>query len=114
MKRKRWNVQSHSKKDAATLQKMNTRPDIIWWERICARGLKFDITIKWYMYKSKSVVENETYKILYDFDIQTDLRNLGHKTRPSVDKPERKCRLVDFAVPVDHRVKIKETEKVDK
>ena len=29
-------------------------------------------------------------------------------------KKKRTCKLVDFAVPADHRVKMKENEKVDK
>ena len=27
---------------------------------------------KWYMYNPESVPENETHKIIWDFDIQTD------------------------------------------
>ena len=30
-----------------------------------------------------------------------------------VDKKKRTCRIVDFAVPVDHRVNLKESEKRD-
>ena len=36
-------------------------------------------------------------------------------TRPSVNLKERRiCHLVDFAVPADHKVKRKESEKIDK
>ena len=66
------------------------------------------------MYKTDSVRENETYKILCDFEIQTD----GcQKSRPRVNKKNWKkknptiCFLVDFAVPANHREKIKENEK---
>ena len=38
--------------------------------------------------------------------------NLGQKTRPKDNK--KKCKIVDFAVPVDHRIKLKESEKKDK
>ena len=31
-----------------------------------------------------------------------------------IDKKERTCRIVDFAVPADHKVKLKESEKKDK
>ena len=34
--------------------------------------LKFDHTNKWYMHNPASVLENETHKLLWDFDIQTD------------------------------------------
>ena len=43
--------------------------------------------------------------------------NLGQTTRPYKDQPkkkERACKIVDFAVPADHRVKLKESEKKDK
>ena len=36
------------------------------------KKLKFDHSIKWYMNKPESVLENETEKILVDFEIQTD------------------------------------------
>ena len=35
-------------------------------------NFKFDQTNKWYMHNTESVLENETYKILWDFQIQTD------------------------------------------
>ena len=44
--------------------------------------------------------------------------NLGHKTRPynnqqkkKKKKKERICKIIDFAVPADHRIKLKECEK---
>ena len=41
------------------------------------------------------------------------LRN-KRPTRPSIDKQEKRTRhLVDFAVPADHTVKMKESEKMD-
>ena len=62
---------------------------------------KFDHTNKWYMHKPESVQENGTHKILWDFEVQTE-------------KKERTCRIVDFTIPADHRVKLKESEKRDK
>ena len=47
-------------------------------------------------------------------------RNLGQTTRPSGSQQQQKkkkkktCRIVDFAVPTDHWVKFKESEKKDK
>ena len=38
------------------------------------KKLKFYHTTKWYKHKIKSVSETETYKILWDFEIQTDHR----------------------------------------
>ena len=40
--------------------------------KLCKRW-KFDHSTKWYMYKIESVRENETHKIVSDFEIQTDL-----------------------------------------
>ena len=45
--------------------------------------------------------------------------NLDQKTRPYNYQPKKKkkkkiCKIVDFAVPADHRIKLKEYEKRDK
>ena len=42
--------------------------------------------------------------------------NLGQKTIPnnSQQKNKRTCKIVDFAVPVDHKIKLKECEKKDR
>ena len=56
-----------------------------------------------------SFLENETYKILRDFEIQTD--HLISARRPALViikiKKKRTCRIVDFAVPTDHRRQVK-------
>ena len=43
---------------------------VIHWELY--KRLKFDPPIKWYMHKPEFILENEIYKILWDFEIQTD------------------------------------------
>ena len=43
--------------------------------------------------------------------------NLGQKTRPynnQQKKKEKICKIVDFDIPADHRIKLKECEKRDK
>ena len=40
--------------------------------------------------------------------------NLGQKTRPNQKKKKRTCKIIDFAVPADHRIKLKEFEMKDK
>ena len=41
--------------------------------------------------------------------------NLGQKTRPyNNQQKKRTCKIVEFAVPADHRIKLKESEKKDK
>ena len=60
---------------------------------------------------------NDTHKFLWDFDIQTD--HLIWARRPDliiINKQKKKkiCKIVDFAVPAEHRIKLKECEKRDK
>ena len=69
------------------------------------------------MHNPESVLENDTHKLLWDFDIQTD--HLISARRPDLiiinkKKKTRICKIVDFAVPADHRIKLKECEKRDK
>ena len=67
------------------------------------------------MSNPESVQENENYKILRDFWIQTDhLISARLSDLVIVNKNKRTCRIVDFAVLADHRVKLKESEKRDK
>ena len=44
--------------------------NVIHWE-LCKK-LKFDNNTKWYMHKLEFVLENETHKIHWNFNIQTD------------------------------------------
>ena len=74
------------------------------------------------MHNPASDSENETHKLLWDFNIQMDF--LISARRPDViiiskkkkkkKKKKRICQIVDFAVPADYRVKLKESEKKDK
>ena len=66
------------------------------------------------MLNPESVPENETHKLPCDFEIQTD--HLISARRPDliINKKERICRIVDFADPADHTVKLKESGNKDK
>ena len=66
---------------------------------------------KWYMHNPEPVLENKTHKILNDFEIKTD--NQISATRPGlvIIIKIKTCRILDFAVPADHKVKLKESEK---
>ena len=75
------------------------------------------------MHKPESVLENETHKILWDFEIKTDhliparrpdLVFINKKKKKEKRKKKRTCQLVNFAVPADHRVKLKENEMMAK
>ncbi len=61
------------------------------------------------------VVETDQFKILWDFNIQTD--HVIEYGRPDVvvlDKTKKMCHLIDIAQPGDIRVAKKETEKIQK
>ena len=86
---------------------------MIHWE-ICKK-FKFDDTNKWYMHNPAPVLENDTHKLLWDFNVQTDhLIPARRRDFITVNKKKRTCKIVDFAVPADHRIKLKECEKKDK
>ena len=57
------------------------------------------------MHNPAPVPENDTHKLLWDFNIQTD--QLIPARRPdliTIKKKKITCKIVDFAVPVDHRI----------
>ena len=68
------------------------------------------------MHNPAPVLENITHKLLWDFDIHTHHPNLAR--RPDLiiinNKKKRTCKIVDFAVTADHRIKLKECDKKDK
>ena len=69
------------------------------------------------MHNPAPVLENDTHKLLWDFNIQTD--HLLPVRRPDLTiinqkKKKRICKIVDFAVPADHRINLKESEKKNK
>ena len=71
------------------------------------------------MHNQTPVLENDTHKLLWHFDIHTD--HLITARRPDLiiikkkkKKKKKICKIDDFAVPVDHRIKLKECEKRDK
>ena len=86
---------------------------VIHWE-MCKK-FKFDHKNKWYMHNPALVLKNNTHKHQWDFDIPTD--HLISARRPDliiINKKKRTCKIVDFAIPADHRMKLKEYEKKDK
>ena len=64
---------NHIISECSKLSKKSIRLDmgkVIHWE-LCQK-FQFDRTNKWYMYNITPVLENDTHKILWDFEIQTD------------------------------------------
>ena len=90
---------------------------MIHWE-LCNK-FEIDYTNKWYIHNPESVLENETQTPLGFWDTGGS-PNLGQAIRPTNNQQQKKkgkkrtCRIVDFAVPADHRLKLKENEKKDK
>ena len=92
---------------------------VIHWE-LCKKS-KFGFMNKLYMHNPESILENETHKIFWDFEIQTHHIISGRrpdlvivkkkKKKKKKEEKKRTCQIVDFAVPVDHRVKLKESKK---
>ena len=83
--------------------------------RKLARKCNFEAGDKLYKHEPESVLENEDYKILWDFSIQTD--HVIEARRPDlvvVDKKDRSCKIIDFAVPGDSRIEEKEKDKIEK
>ena len=61
------------------------------------------------MHNPAPVPENDSHKLLWDFNIQTD--HLIPSRRPDliiINKRKRIYKIVDFAVPADHRINLKE------
>ena len=66
------------------------------------------------MHNPESVLENEMHYLLWDFEIQTDHLTTARRPDFIIINKKRTCKIVDFAVPADYRVKLKEYEKRDK
>ena len=68
------------------------------------------------MHNPAPVLENARHKVLWNFNIQRD--HLIPARRPDLiiinNKKKKTCKIVDFTVPADHRIKLKECEKKDK
>ena len=67
------------------------------------------------MHNPAPVLENVSHKLLWDFKIQTD--HLIPDRRLDfiiINKRKRICKIVDFAVPADHRINLKESDRKDK
>ena len=67
------------------------------------------------MHNPAPVLETDSHELQWDFNIQTD--HLIPARRPDliiINKRETVCKIVDFAVPMDHRINLKEIEEKDK
>ena len=81
------------------------------------KKFKFDHTNKRYIHKPSPVLENDTHKLLRDFNIQMDHFISARRPDLIIDlqkKKKRTYKIVNFAVLVDHRINQKECGKKDK
>ena len=79
-----------------------TRRD--WVSKEMCEKFKFDHTNKWCMHNPAPVLENNTHKLLWDFDIHMD--HLISARRPDliiINKKKRTCKIVDFADTAVHK-----------
>ena len=109
-----------SKCSKLTQKEYKTRHDCVGkviHQKMCKK-FKFYHTNKWYISNPAFVQENDTHKLLWDFDIHTD--HLISARRPDLiiinkkkrtKKKKKTCKIMDFSVPADHRIKLKESEK---
>ena len=86
---------------------------VIHW-KMCNK-FKFDHANKWYMHNPAPFRENDTQTPM-GLWYTNGSPNLGQKTRPYNNQQQKKriCKIVDFAVPTNLRIKLKEFEKKDK
>ena len=90
--------------------------------RYMCKKFTFDHTNKWYIHNPAPVLEYNTHKLLWDFDIHTNHQisarrpdlTITKKKKKKKKKKKRNCKIVDLAVPADHRIKLKQCEKKDK
>ena len=79
------------------------------------KKFKFDHTNKWYMHNPAPVLENDTHKLLRDFDIHTD--HLISARRPDliiINKKKENFQNCWLCCPADNIIKLKECAKKDK
>ena len=80
-----------------------------------ARKCNFEAGNKWYEHEPERLLENEDYKILWDFTIQSDhVIGVRRPDLVGVDKKEKSCKIIDFAVPGDSRIEEKQKDKIEK
>ena len=117
MRRKRWNIVSKCSK----LAQKSTRLSRIEWERLSTENCGSYWNLLYAQNRNRP--KELDSKILRDFEIKAYRKpklELMHtpKKKKKKKKEKRKekkiCRLVDFAVLTDHRMKIKETEKINR
>ena len=69
----------------------------------------------WYEHSPQGVVESDKVKMIWDFMIQFDHYIECRKADVVVvENEEKKCTIIDIAIPGNNRVGVKEQEKIEK
>ena len=95
------------KTDVKDIRKEWNKTRLDWMRKMeLWKKFKFDPKNKWFMHNLRSILENETNNILWDFKIQTDHRISAG--RPDLVIVKKKENLLNsrFAVPAEHRLKL--------
>ena len=81
---------------------------------LCA-NMGFERAEHWWQHQPETAMENESFKLLYDFNVMTDKKITAR--RPDiiiVDKKNRHTTIIDVSCPADRNIKNKETHKIEK
>ena len=73
----------------------------------------FERADNWWKHNPEAALENENYKMLYDFNIITD-RKISAR-RPDIvfiDKKSNNAKLIDISCPADRNVEKKRTKRL--
>ncbi|XP_068707817.1 uncharacterized protein [Montipora foliosa] len=86
-----------------------------WHTGTCWKSAQcgFSRVDKWFEHQPETVLENNDYKLLWDYNIQTD-HQMSARRPDVINKQEQTCQVIDIAVPEDTAVKAKEEEKLEK
>ena len=84
---------------------------VIHWD--LSRKCGFETNERWYDNIPESVLENDNFKLIWDFSVRTD-HEIGNR-RPGLvitDKRDESYQIIEVAIPEDGSVREKEDEKV--
>ena len=76
------------------------------------KKIGFDGNEKWYKHEPEKVIENYSWKVLWDVTIQTD--HVIEARRPDmviIDKTKNECKIIDFACPFDSIIEERERDE---
>ena len=86
---------------------------VVHWDLLGKCG--FSRVDKWFEHQPETVLENNDYKLLWYYNIQTDHQISARRPDLVVtNKQQQTCQIIHIAVPEDTAAKAKEEEKLEK